>query len=153
MLSQGTVALFKPSTIDPGETEEHYQQGISYERKGDYENAIVSYQKAIEINPENAAAYNALAWLYADQLETNLDDAIILAQTAVTLTQGKEDSLRDYWLANYLDTLGWAYYKSGNYTEAVATLERAVALNDRKSFSVHLEVVRTALNSSHDVEP
>ncbi len=141
------VGFFFPNKReDLGLAASYLQEGLRFERRGDYENAILSYQKEIEINPSNAAAYNALAWLYVDKLEIKYDEAIVLAETAVMFTEDRDHPARDFWLANYLDTLGWAHYKNANYEEAVIHLERAVALDNRRSYLDHLQSVRNALN-------
>ena len=36
----------------------YYNRGFAYEKKGEYDRAIVDYDKAIAINPKFAAAYN-----------------------------------------------------------------------------------------------
>ncbi|MEJ2735090.1 MAG: tetratricopeptide repeat protein, partial [Anaerolineae bacterium] len=71
-----------------------------------------------------AEAYNALAWFYADELpsQERLAEAISLAERAVELAEP------GYSQGNYMDTLGWAYYRLGRYKEALNHLEKAVEL-------------------------
>lgn len=134
-----------------GESTQYFQQGTNFERKGDYENAIIYYRKEIDKNPEDAAAYNALSWLYIDKLDTNYKEAVTLAQTAVKLTeQNKQATDSQYWLANYLDTLGWAHYKNGDLEESITALEKAVELDDQKSYKEHLEIAQKALTQSDE---
>lgn len=93
---------------DPGIDTPNMREGLQYEWEKKYDLAVASYRQEIEANPENAAAYNALAWLYADKLGTNIEEAITLAQQAVALTEKKDvyDKRNpELWLSNYLDTL------------------------------------------------
>jgi len=92
--------------------------GFEYERNGRIEDAISAYEKALTLNPENSFVVNNLAMLLLDnrQDETSLPRAMELAQQF-----SRSDK------ANELDTLGWAYYRTGDYPAAVRQLERAVA--------------------------
>jgi tetratricopeptide (TPR) repeat protein len=58
VLLKGTAELF------PDDPNNHYKLGLIYEFKKDYENAIGSYKKAIEVNAEHARSLNALGRLY-----------------------------------------------------------------------------------------
>ena len=113
---------------DPLSPEEHLNLGVTYEKKGELENALEEYKKAskklpmaylymgnvyfqknefdkaefyykktIKKDPENADAYNNLAWLYFIKKE-NLDEAEKLALKAIELNPEKKEI--------YLDTLG-----------------------------------------------
>jgi LysM repeat protein len=57
------------------EKEPHYLQGKSRENQMDYQGAIESYEKAVEVNPHSAAAHLALGLLY-EKDETNAAAAI-----------------------------------------------------------------------------
>ncbi|MFZ0427084.1 MAG: tetratricopeptide repeat protein [Acidobacteriota bacterium] len=82
--------------------------------------AIEDYRKALDLFPEGdpgyGAAANNLAWILADRGE-NLTEALTLAQKARQI---------DPQNVHYADTLGWIYYKMGNYTLAVDQLEYSV---------------------------
>jgi len=57
-LLKGTAELF------PDDPNNHYKLGLIYEFKKDYENAIASYKKAIEVKADHARSLNALGRLY-----------------------------------------------------------------------------------------
>lgn len=84
------------------------------------QDAIDDYRKALQLFPEDnagyAAAANNLAWILAEQGE-KLTEALTLAQKARQI---------DPQNAHYADTLGWVYYKMGNYTLAVDQFEYSV---------------------------
>jgi tetratricopeptide (TPR) repeat protein len=90
--------------------------GRLYERKGELEPARQSYQQAVNIDPANPQACNALAHLLA-QTGGNLDLALSLAQTA-------HRALPD--AASVSDTMGWILYRQGAYKSAIALFQQAV---------------------------
>lgn len=87
------------------------------QNRADVPSAEQAYKKAIKNRPDYWVPYNNLAYLYADR-GRNLDEAIELAQRAVSLSPDEAASL---------DTLGWAYYKKGDRTQALKYLARALA--------------------------
>jgi tetratricopeptide (TPR) repeat protein len=89
-----------------------------------YGRAEVDLAKAVELAPESADAHNALAWMYVERLPSsqNLVKAVDLAQRAVELEAHGQSR------ADYLDTLGWAYFRLQRFPEAVEYLDQALAL-------------------------
>jgi tetratricopeptide (TPR) repeat protein len=110
---------------DPLSPEEHLNLGVSYEQKGELDQALKeyglavpklprgylymgniyflkkdwmeaekSYQKAIEEDPQNADAFNNLAWLYCSQGE-KLEKAEDLALKAIDLNPTKAPVYQD----------------------------------------------------------
>ena len=94
-----------------------WEQGRRASAAGDLEEAVTLLSRAIAAGPEFAPAYNTLAWLYADKLETNLAEAEKLARRAHEL---------DPEATHIYDTLGWILYKQGRYTEALNTFKQAL---------------------------
>ena len=68
--------------------------GNAYMQKKEWKEAESFYRKAIREEPENADAYNNLAWLYYIKKE-NLDQAEKLVQRALELNPAKGDIYRD----------------------------------------------------------
>lgn len=87
-----------------------WEQGRRASAAGELEAAVTLLSEAIATGPEFAAAYNTLAWLYADKLGTNLAEAERLARRAQEL---------DPDATHIHDTLGWILYKQGRYREAL----------------------------------
>ncbi len=103
--------------------------GETFESRRDWDNAKASYQKILEIQPENPIASNNLAYVMLQQ-GGNVDIALAMAQTA---RRGMPDS------ANAADTLGWAYYKKGAYASAIGLFQEALQKNPNEaSFHYHL---------------
>ena len=75
------------------------------------------YQRAVKKDPENGTWSNNLAWLYVEQ-QTNPQKTVELALNAVKQTPTEK---------NFLDTLGWAYYRNGQYRKSLRAFEQVVA--------------------------
>jgi len=77
-------------------------------------------KQALAANPNDAGVLNNLAWAYATAPEglRDGDQAVALAERAVAFEPGNQ---------NYVNTLGAAYYRAGEYDKAVATLEANAA--------------------------
>ena len=101
----------------PFEAYQLWEQGRRASAVGNLEEAVTLLLKAIEVGPEFAAAYNTLAWLYADKLGTNLAEAEKLARRAHKLDP---DATHIY------DTLGWILHKQGHHTEALNAFKQAL---------------------------
>lgn len=101
-----------------------------YEQAGNFDGAIEQYEKILAVQSDNLLANNNLAALLSDHRS---DEA--------SLKRAKEiaDKLKDVNQPVILDTVGWVYYKTGNYAEAVGVLEQVVAAQpDTEVFNYHL---------------
>jgi Flp pilus assembly protein TadD len=94
-----------------------YFRGISYERSKQWPLAEADFKKALTLNPDQPLVMNYLGYSWVDQ-NTNLDAAFTMLRKAVDLRP------KDGYV---IDSLGWAYYRLGNYDEALRQLERAIA--------------------------
>jgi tetratricopeptide (TPR) repeat protein len=116
-------ALSKIDTADRSHWNLYYFRGIAYERTKQWPKAEADFRKALELIPESlgrekALIYNYLGYSWVDQ-GINLDEGFQLLKKAVELRP------RDGYI---VDSLGWAYYKLGQYDAAVRELERAIEL-------------------------
>jgi len=95
-------------------------------------NAIDLYEKTLEIDSNNATAMNSMGYILAD---TGLD-----VMRALRLCRRAVDTRPQS--AAYLDSLGWAYYKSGEVVEARTWLRRALDIApDEKEIQRHFKTV------------
>ena len=92
--------------------------GDAYGGLREFVRAEEAYQQAIALNPDNARAYNNWGYTYAD-LGIELDEALKLTQRAVELEPNN---------GAYVDSLGWAHFRKGNYRQAAELLKKAVRL-------------------------
>jgi tetratricopeptide (TPR) repeat protein len=95
-----------------------YFRGICYERSKQWPKAEADLKKALELFPDQPLVLNYLGYSWVDQ-GTNLEDGMKMIRRAVE--QRPDDGY-------IVDSLGWAYFRIGNYAEAVKNLERAVEL-------------------------
>jgi len=91
--------------------------GMLEESMGNHSAAMVDFRKVTEADPDNAIAWNNLAYLLTDYLHQN-DEALKAAQKAMELAPDNPD---------IQDTLGWTLYQKGLYQNAVTQLQSAVA--------------------------
>src|SRR6185437_345721 len=96
---------------------------------------IKLYNKYIKMDPQNAMGYNDMAFIYADQTH-NYKQAYIYAKKAFDLKPADP---------NILDTLGWVYYRQGNYPMALKYVKASVDKNYDPESAGHLRDIYTAL--------
>jgi len=107
----------------PSSPRAHIMLGALESKRGNWQRAEQLFRKAIELDPDNPLATNNLAFLLLEH-GGNLDFALTLAQ----------DARRKIPEASFTaDTLGWAYYKKGNWGLATDLLEEAVKKAPRNS--------------------
>ncbi len=107
-----------PKETDKNAWVYYYYRGICEERDKQWNKAEADMRKALDLQPEQPHVLNYLGYSWIDQ-GVNLDEAMKMIKRAVE--QRPDDGY-------IVDSLGWAYYRIGNYDEAVKNLERAVDL-------------------------
>jgi tetratricopeptide (TPR) repeat protein len=111
------IATYEQSIKDnPREVSFYILAGELYESKKDMAKARQMYQKALDIQPDNALASNNLAYVMLEE-GGNIDVALSMAQNA---RRSMPDS------PNAADTLGWAYYQKGAYNTAIDLFKEAM---------------------------
>ncbi len=107
----------------------YYFRGICYERAKQWDAAESDLKTALKLFPDQPHVLNYLGYSWVDQ-GVNLDEGMRMIRRAVE--QRPDDGY-------IVDSLGWAYYRLGNYEEAVKHLERAVELRpDDPTINDHL---------------
>ena len=96
----------------------YYFRGICYERSHEWPKAEADLKQALQLFPEQPHVLNYLGYSWIDQ-GVNLDQGMDMIKRAVQ--QRPDDGY-------IVDSLGWAYFRLGNYEEAVKQLERAIEL-------------------------
>ncbi|WP_027581259.1 tetratricopeptide repeat protein [Bradyrhizobium sp. Ai1a-2] len=107
-----------PTAGDKNAWVTYYYRGICEERSKQWTKAEADMRKALEMQPEQPHVLNYLGYSWIDQ-GMNLDEGMKMIKRAVE--QRPDDGY-------IVDSLGWAYYRIGNYDEAVKQLERAIDL-------------------------
>jgi tetratricopeptide (TPR) repeat protein len=114
--SQGVDALTQGN--DKANSVWYYYRGICEERSKQWSKAEADMRKALDMQPDQPHVLNYLGYSWIDQ-GVNLDEGMKMIKRAVE--QRPDDGY-------IVDSLGWAYYRLGNYEEAVKNLERAIDL-------------------------
>jgi tetratricopeptide (TPR) repeat protein len=107
-----------PATNEKTNWVYYYYRGICEERSKQWSKAEVDMRKALELQPEQPHVLNYLGYSWIDQ-GINLDEGMRMIKRAVD--QRPDDGY-------IVDSLGWAYYRIGNFEDAVKNLERAIDL-------------------------
>jgi tetratricopeptide (TPR) repeat protein len=95
-----------------------YFRGICYERSKQWPKAEVDMKKALELSPDQPLVLNYLGYSWVDQ-GVHLDEGMRMIRRAV------EQRADDGYI---VDSLGWAYFRMGDFDNAVKYLEQAVEL-------------------------
>jgi tetratricopeptide (TPR) repeat protein len=95
-----------------------FARGMTNERLKNWDQAEKDLQTALLFEPDQPYVLNYLGYSWADQ-GINLDKAAEMIEKAVRL---KPDD------GAIVDSLGWIYFRMGQYDKAVATLEKAIQL-------------------------
>jgi tetratricopeptide (TPR) repeat protein len=95
----------------------HYNIGIALRQRGNVDEAIAEYQKALQINPEHAAAHINLGSEFLQKGKA--DEAIAHFQKALQINPG-------YGQAH--NNLGNAFLQKGNAAEAIGHYQQALEL-------------------------
>jgi tetratricopeptide (TPR) repeat protein len=107
-----------PASAEKGAWVTYYYRGICFERSKQWSKAETDMRKALELQPEQPHVLNYLGYSWIDQ-GINLDEGMKMIKRAVE--QRPDDGY-------IVDSLGWAYYRIGNFEDAVKNLERAIDL-------------------------
>ncbi len=122
-------AIATVAELQPSNWVMFYFRGICYERSHQWPLAEADLKKALELKPDQPLVLNYLGFSWVDQ-GVHVDEGTDMIRRAVE--QRPDDGY-------IVDSLGWAYYRVGNYDLAVKNLERAVELKpDDSTINDHL---------------
>ena len=114
---------------------------LSSQKKWD--EAFEAYESSIRFFGNNYTALNNFAY-YLSLQETRLEEALEMATKAV---QNEPNN------AAFLDTLGWIYYKMGEYDDALTYIQASVDTGDASAVVLeHLGDVYSALGNSDEAK-
>ncbi len=113
--------------------------GAACEQAGYFEQAAEILEAGITAHPDSAQALNYLAYMWAEK-GVNLERALAYSQRSLKLEPES---------AAFLDTLGWIFFRKGQYREARTELLRADALmSDDPTIADHLGDAQQALGQT-----
>lgn len=103
---------------NPKSADLHFNLGTAYDKLNRFDEVVRMMELTLKLDPHHADALNYLGYSYAER-GIKIEQALSLTKQAVAL---KPDN------GYYVDSLGWAFFKSGLLTEALTEIKRAVAL-------------------------
>jgi len=128
---------------NPNSTSLLINKAFLLEKAGDYEETVKILKRILENEPDNPAALNFLAYLYAEN-DVNLDEALNLVTRA--LNQDSENPA-------YLDTKAWILYKKGEFEKAMVLQKKALNhAPEDKELREHMEAILKALEIEKSVD-
>ena len=92
------------------------QLALVYEALKHFDEADSLYEEALRLNPSNDLVLNNYGYSLAERNE-HLDRALAMAKQAVAAQPAN---------GSYLDTMGWIYYRLGQYQDAVKYVKEAI---------------------------
>jgi tetratricopeptide (TPR) repeat protein len=95
-----------------------YARGVSEEGAKNWDGAEADLLEALKLSPDQASVLNYLGYSWVDQ-DRRLPEAIAMLEKARALSP---------FDGYVVDSVGWAYYRTGRYPEAAKTLLEAVQL-------------------------
>ncbi len=96
----------------------YYMRAVALERSGHWPEAQKDLDEALKLKPDQPEVLNYLGYSWVNRGE-KVKQGLDLIKKAVE-AQPQEGA--------YVDSLGWAYYRLGDYANAVQMLERAASL-------------------------
>lgn len=103
---------------NPKSADLYFNLGTAYDKLNRFDEVVRVMELALKLDPHHADTLNYLGYSYAER-GIKIEQALSLTKQAVAL---KPDN------GYYVDSLGWAFFKSGLLTEALTEIKRAVAL-------------------------
>ena len=119
-----------------------YDRALAADKLGKFKILEQDLRKLIKLKPENAHAYNALGYSFAER-GMHLPEALKLIRKAVEL------SPEDPYI---MDSLGWVYYRMGNVVEGLNFLNLAFAARPDAEIAAHLGEVLWVQGAKDDAK-
>ena len=106
------ISIKKAILLHDKDENYHFYLAVVLEKMKKINEAILSLENAIRQNPKSARSYNYLGYLYADN-NREIDRSFMLIQKALEMEPNN---------GAYIDSLGWVYYRKGEYRLALEKL-------------------------------
>jgi len=150
----GDTLREKTTLKDPKDAKAYFNRGLAYDDKGQYDQAISDYSKAIELNPRLADAYNNRGNAYknkgqngqaisdyskAIELNPRLADAYYNRGNSYDDKGQYDQAISDYsnaieinsGIAEAYTNRGNAYSKKSQYDKAISDYSKAIEINPK----------------------
>lgn len=123
--------------VQPQEWRLYFSRGAARERLGRFPEAVADLQHALVLYPDQADVLNYLGYFWIDRGE-HMEEGLRMIQRAAELKPLS---------GAIIDSLGWAYFRMGDYEQALEHMEHAVELDPAEAtMNDHLGDVYWRLN-------
>jgi tetratricopeptide (TPR) repeat protein len=113
------VKFWRQADSEYSDADKYCAEGVLFYENRNYEMAMRFFQKAIEINPQDADAYFYAGMIYG-YTDNNFPQAIHYFQKALELDSNCVDCVRT------LNAMGGIYLTQKNYQQAISCLQKAI---------------------------
>ena len=121
-------ALESASSANPESSELLYDLAMAAEKLDRFEVAETALKRVIVLKPDDAQGYNALGYTLVDRTD-RIEEGLKLIEKAHALSP--EDAF-------ILDSMGWGYYRLGQYPKSVEYLQKALDKRADPEVAAHL---------------
>ncbi|HQT79598.1 MAG TPA: tetratricopeptide repeat protein [Rhodopila sp.] len=111
-------AIARIADPSPSDWVVFYDRGVAKEQAHEWPKALVDFQQALKLSPDQPFVLNYLGYSWADRGH-HLDQARQMIERAAQIRPND---------GAITDSLGWVMFRQGDYRDAVKTLEHAVEL-------------------------
>lgn len=111
--------FLEATELDSANVEYWTNLGLVYDRLGVTDSVFWSYDKALELNPEEPTANNNYAYALS-QRDSSLDKALEMSEIALEAEPNNP---------SFLDTYGWIKFKMGENEEALDYIRQAIEVS------------------------
>ncbi|MBU0467852.1 MAG: tetratricopeptide repeat protein [Candidatus Omnitrophica bacterium] len=126
--------------VEPSNPDIMYLLGSLYLEAGYDQKGIDIFKIAVEIDPQHDGCLNSLAYVYAEK-EENLSEALDLINRALVISPNN---------GAYFDTLGWIYFKKGDYQKSLESLIKADSAMEDPVIYDHIGDVYFVMNNADE---
>jgi tetratricopeptide (TPR) repeat protein len=147
-IDEALALLQEAVGMEPKLEDAHYNLGNLYLKIGDGPEALVHYQRALDLDPDDIQALNNMAWILATWPNEPVRDglkAVTLAEHAHSLSNGRNQVVAA--------TLAAAYAETGRFPDAIRTAEQAIRLAAAEGNEARAISVRDQLESYKSGNP
>lgn len=144
---QAVQALKRANAIRP-HAETYNRLGVIFQNQAEYLAAKQAFQNSLRTNPRFLPAANNLAWLMATCPQPQVRDgkqAVLIAEKLAQSTKHQRPDI--------LDTLAAAYAENGDFSSAIDTAERAMAVANQHKLTPLAERISARLQLFRRNEP
>ena len=116
----GSLRIKEKIEVEPKDAKTYYQMGLTHVQKGDFDQAILYFNKSIEMDPKNSMAYSNRGSAYA--VKGQYDRAISDWTKALEI---------DPKYAGAYYNRGNVFCRMGQYDKAISDLNKAIEIDPR----------------------